>query len=69
MTDGEVKRKWEFVPTQEGSEPSAEEWRDATPAERGKALEQLLLLEDALPSGQRRGKPLRCPRLDSAKFN
>jgi hypothetical protein len=40
------------------------EWMAATPAERGKALVDLLLLADALPSGGRRGKPLRFPRLD-----
>ncbi len=41
------------------------EWMAATPAERGKALVDLLLLADALPSGGRRGKPLRFPKLDS----
>ena len=41
------------------------EWMAATPAEKGKALVDLLLLADALPSGGRRGKPLRFPRLDS----
>jgi len=41
------------------------EWMVATPAERGKSLVDLLLLADALPSGGRRGKPLRFPRLDS----
>ena len=44
---------------------SVAEWMAATPAERGKALVDLLLLADALPSGGRRGKPLRFPRLDS----
>ncbi len=39
-------------------------WMAATPEERGKALVDLLLLADALPSGGRRGKPLRFPRLD-----
>ena len=39
-------------------------WMAATPKERGKALFDLLLLADALPSGGRRGKPLRFPRLD-----
>jgi hypothetical protein len=43
------------------------EWMVATPAERGKALKDLLLLADALPSGGRRGKPLRFPRLESAR--
>jgi hypothetical protein len=40
-------------------------WMAATPEERGRALFDLLLLADALPSGGRRGKPLRFPRLDS----
>jgi hypothetical protein len=40
-------------------------WMAATPAERGNALVDLLLLADALPSGGRKGKPLRFPRLDS----
>ncbi len=40
-------------------------WMAATPEERGRALVDLLLLADALPSGGRRGKPLRFPRLDS----
>jgi len=39
-------------------------WMAATPEERGRALFDLLLLADALPSGGRRGKPLRFPRLD-----
>ncbi len=41
------------------------EWMAATPRERGTALRDLLLLADALPSGGRRGKPLRFPRLRS----
>jgi hypothetical protein len=40
-------------------------WMAATPEERGRALVDLLLLADALPSSGRRGKPLRFPRLDS----
>lgn len=40
-------------------------WMAATPEERGRALVDLLLLADALPSGGRRGKPLRFPRLNS----
>lgn len=40
-------------------------WMSATPEERGRALVDLLLLADALPSGGRKGKPLRFPRLDS----
>lgn len=58
---------------QQGAQPSrtheaaheVAEWMAATPADRGKALVDLLLLADALPSGGRRGKPLRFPRLDS----
>lgn len=57
----------------EGAQPSrtheaaheVAEWMAATPADRGKALVDLLLLADALPSGGRRGKPLRFPRLVS----
>lgn len=41
------------------------EWMAATPAEKGRALFDLLLLADALPSGGRKGKQLRFPRLDS----
>jgi hypothetical protein len=41
-------------------------WMAATPEEKGKALVELLLLADALPSGARTGKPLRFPRLDEA---
>ncbi len=40
-------------------------WMAATPEERGRALFDLLLLADALPTGGRRGKSLRFPRLDS----
>jgi hypothetical protein len=40
-------------------------WMAATPKERGRALFDLLLLVDALPSGGRRSKPLGFPRLDS----
>lgn len=46
---------------------SVAEWMAATPAERGSALVDLLLLADALPSGGRRGKSLRFPRLDSTQ--
>jgi hypothetical protein len=42
-------------------------WMAATPEERGRALVDLLLLADALPSGGRRGKPLQFPRLDSRR--
>lgn len=47
------------------SEPgkAVAEWMASTPAERGKALVDLLLLADALPHGGRRGKPLGFPRL------
>lgn len=59
----------------EGTEPSpaneaarsVAEWMVATPAIRGKTLVDLLLLADALPSGGRRGKPLRFPRLNSTR--
>jgi hypothetical protein len=59
----------------EGKQPSRRheaahevaEWMAATPAERGKALVDLLLLADALPSGGRLGKPLQFPRLDSTR--
>jgi hypothetical protein len=47
------------------AEHDVAEWMAATPVERGKALVDLLLLADALPHGERRGKPLRFPRLDS----
>ena len=43
------------------------EWMAATPRERGKTLVDLLLLADALPSGGRRGKQLRFPRLESTR--
>jgi hypothetical protein len=43
------------------------EWMAATPAERGKALVDLLLLADALPHGGRKGKPLRFPRMESTR--
>lgn len=42
-------------------------WMAATPKERGRALFELLLLADALPSKGRLGKPLRFPRLDSTR--
>jgi hypothetical protein len=45
---------------------AAAAWLTATPKQRGKALEDLLLLADALPSGSRKGKPLHFPRLRSA---
>jgi hypothetical protein len=42
-------------------------WMAATPEDRGRALVDLLLLADALPSGGRLGEPLRFPRLDSTE--
>lgn len=42
-------------------------WMAATPEDRGRALFDLLLLADALPSGGRKDKPLRFPRLDSGE--
>ncbi len=51
-------------PTNEAAR-SVAMWMSATPEERGRTLVDLLLLADALPSGRRRGKPLRFPRLDS----
>jgi hypothetical protein len=44
---------------------SAAEWIAATPQQRGKALEDLLLLADALPSRGRKGKALSFPQLQS----
>lgn len=49
----------------EEAEHGVAEWMAATPQERGRALVDLLLLADALPSGGRVGKPLGFPRLDS----
>jgi hypothetical protein len=49
----------------EEAEHGVAEWMAATPRERGRALVDLLLLADALPSGGRAGKPLRFPRLES----
>jgi hypothetical protein len=48
-----------------GKESSVSEWMAASLEERGKALVDLLLLADALPSNGRRDKPLGSPRLDS----
>src|SRR6478672_11658872 len=45
------------------AERSAAEWMASTPRERGNALFDLLLLADALPHGQRVGKPLGFPPL------
>lgn len=41
-------------------------WLTRTPAERSAALNDLLLLADALPHGKRVGEALRFPRLDRA---
>lgn len=43
------------------------EWMAATPAEKGRALVDLLLLADALPSRGRPGESLQFPRLDSTR--
>jgi hypothetical protein len=45
--------------------PSISAWMAATPEERGRALVDLLLLTDALPSKARKKDPLRYPKLDS----
>lgn len=45
---------------------SAAGWIAASPRQRGRALVDLLLLADALPSGGRRGKPLSFPGLRPA---
>jgi len=49
------------------AESAVAEWMAATPAERGKALVDLLLLADALPHSGGKGKPLQFPRLDSTR--
>jgi hypothetical protein len=56
---------WSEPASSPSSTRSAAEWIAATPQQRGKTLEDLLLLADALPSGGRRGKPLRFPRLST----
>lgn len=48
-----------------GKEVPAAEWMSASLEERGRALVDLLLLTDAIPSDGRRDKPLAFPRLDS----
>lgn len=48
-----------------GKESPVSEWVAATLDERGKALVDLLLLADALPSNGRRNRHLDFPRLDS----
>jgi hypothetical protein len=57
---------WSESASSPTSSRSAAEWIAATPEQRGKTLEDLLLLADALPHGGRRGKPLRFPSLRSA---
>lgn len=49
---------WDEPASSPSSTRSAAEWIAATPEQRGKTLEELLLLADALPSGGRKGKPL-----------
>jgi hypothetical protein len=70
LNGGEQSRERDFKPApQSDAARSAMEWRDATLEERGRALKDLLLLVDALPSRKWRRQPLRFPRLDSAKFS
>jgi hypothetical protein len=57
---------WSEPATSPASSRSAAEWIAATPEQRGKTLEDLLLLADALPHAGRRGQPLRFPSLGSA---
>jgi len=58
---------WRGPTTSPDSARSAAEWIAASPQERGKTLEDLLLLADALPSGGRKGKALRFPKLGPAQ--
>lgn len=58
---------WRGPATSPDSARSAAEWIAASPLERGKTLENLLLLADALPSGGRKGKALRFPKLGPAQ--
>jgi hypothetical protein len=51
-----------------GKESPVSEWMAATLDERGKALVDLLLLADALPSNGRRDRHLDFPRLDSTSY-
>jgi hypothetical protein len=62
---GALGETWTEPASIPSSTRSAAEWIAATPEQRGKTLEDLLLLADALPSGGRRGKPLEFPRLRS----
>lgn len=57
---------WDGPASSPASTRSAAEWIAATPEQRGKALEDLLLLADAFPHGGRRDQPLRFPSLRSA---
>jgi hypothetical protein len=59
--------EWRGPTTSPDSTRSAAEWIAASPQERGKTLEDLLLLADALPSGGRKGKALRFPKLGPAQ--
>lgn len=54
-----------YPPTDNEAARAVAEWMAATPSERGRALVDLLLLADALPSSRRGDEPLRFPRLDS----
>ena len=62
---GTLGNGWAEPASSPSAARSAAEWIVATPQQRGKTLEDLLLLADALPSGGRRGKPLRFPSLRS----
>jgi hypothetical protein len=48
-----------------GKEVPAAEWMSSSLEERGRALVDLLLLADAIPSDRRRRKSLAFPRMDS----
>jgi hypothetical protein len=58
---------WKGPTTSPDSARSAAEWIAASPQVRGKTLEDLLLLADALPSGGRKGKALGFPKLGPAQ--
>jgi hypothetical protein len=49
----------------DGKGSAVAEWIASTPKDRGRALVDLLLLGDAIPSNGRQRKPLQFPRLDS----
>lgn len=63
MLSSALGAAWQGPTTSPDSARSAAEWIAASPQERGKTLEDLLLLADALPSGGRKGKALRFPTL------